>query len=566
MPRTLLRLFLALAATALIALVLPERGGKDGWSLFPPLGAILVALATGRLILGLSIAVLSGAALTLPSSTPLYLLPWATLRHAALDFLWVPLVQSFQFYILGFTAALIGMVRVISLAGGSQGIAALLAARAEGARSTRIATFLMGLAVFFDDYANTLVVGTTMRPLADRFRVSREKLAYLVDSTAAPVAGLAVLSTWIGYEVGLFEDVMRELGVKVSGYELFFRALPMRFYCILTLGFVALSTFLQRDFGPMLRAEQRTYHKGQVLAPGAQPMTRDSLDSFQAPEGIQGHWATAAAPVGLVIFSVVLGMQLDTWNLEKVHSARQHHGLFSHLYWIAVLAKADGAKVMFLASLAGSLLAFLIALTRRDTTSGRRVLGLWQIGKTWIGAIAGFRYALIILILAWSIKETCMALGTSTFLIAALSGLLEPAVLPVLIFLLAALVAFSIGTSWATMAILLPTMLPLAFEMGGLPLVFLAAAAVLDGAIFGDHCSPISDTTLLSSIATSCDHIAHVRTQIPYALVTMVTAALLGYLGTTLLYPSALGLLLGFAFLTFVLLLTGRNPTAPMMR
>ena len=560
---TLLRLTLALFLAGLIAALLPARGETDGWSLFPPITAILVAVSTGRLILGLCSAIFSGALLSLPDSTPLYALPWAGLQRAIQDFIWMPLRESFQLYILGFTAALVGMVRVISLAGGTQGIADLLAARAEGARSTRAATFLMGLAIFFDDYANTLIVGTTMRPVADRFRVSREKLAYLVDSTAAPVAGIAVISTWIGYEVGLFDDVMRQIGGGISGYELFFRALPARFYCLLTLGFVALSTFLQRDFGPMLRAEQRAQRKGQVLAPEAQPMTGGDRDQIQPPPGIQAHWSTAAAPVGLVIFLVLLGMHLDTWSIPQVEAARAQHALFSRLYWTAVFSHANSARAMFLASLAGSLLAFLIALTRRDQKSHQRPINLWQVFKTWVGGIAGFYYALIILILAWGIKETCQAVDTSTYLIASLSGLLAPTFLPVLVFLLASLVAFSIGTSWTTMALLLPTMLPLAFDMGGLPLTILAAAAVLDGAIFGDHCSPISDTTVLSSIASSCDHIAHVRTQLPYALVTMVAATVWGYLGSTRLYTPGIGLLLGIASLGLLLLLAGRNPDAP---
>ena len=563
MIHSLFRLVLALALAALAALILPARGNLDGWSLFPPIAAILVAVSTGQLIVGLVIAILGGALLSLPASTPLYALPWEALRHAMLDFFWNPLVNSFQFYILGFTASLIGMTRIVALAGGTQGIAELLVKRAAGARSTRLATFLMGLAIFFDDYANTMVVGTTMRPIADRFGIAREKLAYLVDSTAAPVAGLAVVSTWIGYEVGLFDDVMRQVGEGISGYELFFRALPLRFYCILTLCFVALSTILQRDFGPMLRAEQRAAQRGQVLAPEARPMSGNERDRIDPPAGLRAHWSTAAVPVGVVVFSVLLGMHLDVWTHEQADTARQQHGLFSRSYWMVVLSNADSAKVMFLASLAGSALAFLLALTRRDSATGKRFFSPWQIFKVWTRAIRNFYYALIILVLAWAIKETCTAVGTSAYLIASLSDLLAPAILPVLVFLLAAIVAFSIGTSWTTMALLLPTMLPLAFEIGGLPLVVVAAAAVLDGAIFGDHCSPISDTTVLSSIATSCDHRAHVRTQIPYALATMSTAALFGYLGTTLFYPSFVGLLAGLSALILLLLALGRDPEKP---
>ena len=561
MSKALLRLPLALGAAALIAFLLPARGAVDGWSLFPPLTAILVAVSTGHLLLGLSLAIFAGALLSLIPDTPLHLLPLAALERGLFDFIWTPLKDSFQLFILGFTAALIGMIRVVSLAGGTQGIAELLARRAEGARSARLATVLMGLAIFFDDYANTLVVGTTMRPITDRFRISREKLAYLVDSTAAPVAGLAIISTWIGYEVGLFDDVMRQLGTGISGYELFFRALPMRFYCLLTLCFVLLSTLLQRDFGPMLTAERRAMQSGQVLADNARPPTGSAARETRPHPDLKGHWSTAAAPVLLVIFGVLFGMHLDAYDAPAVVAARQQHILLSRAYWTTVFSNADGSKVMFLSSLAGSLLAFIIALTRRSPGGGRP-LGPQLVFKTWVEGITGFYYALLILILAWAIKETCEAVSTSTYLVGLLSGFLEPTLLPILVFLLAALVAFSIGTSWTTMAILLPTMVPVAFDMGGLPLSVLAAAAVLDGAIFGDHCSPISDTTVLSSIASSCDHIAHVKTQMPYAVTTMLIAAICGYLGTTLLYPSYIGLLLGVAALTFLLLFFGRRPDA----
>jgi len=559
MVRIFIRLLPALAATALCAHLLPVRGGEDGWSLFPPLVAIVVAIATGRLVLGLGLAIFGGALLSLAADTPLYALPLAALERSLFEFIWKPLADSFQLFILGFTAALLGMVRVISLAGGTQGIADLLVRRAAGARSTRLATASMGLAIFFDDYANTLVVGTTMRPITDRFRISREKLAYLVDSTAAPVAGLAVISTWIGYEVGLFDDAMRQVGAGISGYELFFRALPVRFYCLFALCFVLLSTIMQRDFGPMLSAERRARRDGQLLAPGARPLTGRTGRETRPHPDIRGHWLTAAAPVLLVIFGVLGGMHLDTWNAETVVAARQQHPFFSRTYWTLVFSEADSSKVMFISSIAGSLLAFAIALTRRGT-DGRRPLSLWQVCKTWTQGITGFYYALLILILAWAIKETCTAVHTSTYLIGLLSGLLEPNLLPVLVFLLAALVAFSIGTSWTTMAILLPTMIPVAFDMGQLPLSVLVAAAVLDGAIFGDHCSPISDTTVLSSIASSCDHLAHVKTQMPYALATMLVAAVFGYVGTTLLYPSYVGLLLGFAGLVVILRLIGKPP------
>ena len=556
----LVRYAAALLAGIAVSWALPAAGDQNGWSLLPPLVAILTAVATGRLVLGLGTAIVAAAAISMPDAGG-WTFPFAVLQRAAVDFVWAPLRESFQLYILAFTASLVGMVRVVVLAGGTQGIAELLARRAQGARSARLAAFLMGMAIFFDDYANTLVVGTTMRPICDGFRVSREKLAYIVDSTAAPVAGLALISTWIGYEVGLFEEVMKELGTGISGYELFFLALPSRFYCILSLVLVACTVLMSRDYGPMLRAERRAAATGAVLRQGARPMTGERSGSLKPPRGVRPRWWIAALPVGLVVFGVLGGMQWDAWNSPAVEAARRGFFLADGGYWIAVFSNASGARVMFLASMAGTAAAAALALTRRSP-DGSWPLGPARVAAAWIGGIASFRHALVVLLLAWAIKEACQAVGTDDYLVSALGTSLNPGLVPVVTFLLAALVAFAIGTSWTTMAILLPSVLPLAWELGGMPVAVLTAAAVLDGAIFGDHCSPISDTTLLSSIAAACDHMDHVRTQIPYALTAMAAAAALGYAGSAYLYSSWVGLLLGGAGLWVVVRLAGRDPEA----
>ncbi|MEE2658786.1 MAG: Na+/H+ antiporter NhaC family protein [Candidatus Latescibacterota bacterium] len=555
---TALRFAAALVLSYLVAWMLPTSGARDGWAMFPPVCAIAVAIMTGRLELGLASALLGAGFLVLPEGGSVILAPFQAIRMAAVEFVYTPLSESFQLYIIAFTVSLIGMVRVVSVAGGTRGIADRLARSAEGARTARGATFLLGLAIFFDDYANTLVVGTTMRPVCDRFRISREKLAYLVDSTAAPVAGLAVVSTWIGYEVGLFQDAMNEINLGISGYELFFRALPSRFYCILALVFVAASVLMGRDFGPMLRAERRAQSTGEVLRPSSTPMTGGDDESLRPPEGINCDWRIAALPVAIVIFGVLGGMQLDSWSVPDVAAARAA-SVVSQQYWSLVFSSADGARVMFLAAIAGSVAAFALALTRR-TPEGALAVSTRRAAKAWLGGVTGFHRALIILVLAWAIKEACKAVGTSDYLIATLGQTMPASLLPVVVFLLGAAVAFAIGTSWATMAILLPTTVPLAFTLGGLPIAVLVAAAVLDGAIFGDHCSPISDTTVLSSVAASCDHLDHVKTQVPYAVVAMMAAAVPGYIGTAYAYPAWVGLLLGVLTVCGVLWLAGDDP------
>ncbi len=548
-----------LLSAAVSGALLPTFGDHSGWSLFPPVCAISVAILTGRLILGLCTALVGAAIIALPADLGFIGSVLEVLRATTLGFVWTPLSDSFQLYILAFTVSLIGMVRIVSVAGGTRGIAERLARSAEGKRAARLSTWLLGMAIFFDDYANTLVVGTTMRPVFDRFRISREKLAYVVDSTAAPVAGIALISTWIGYEVGLFEDAMESVGTGISGYELFFRALPSRFYCLLALFFVGASIFLRRDFGPMLGAERRATATGQVQRPGAQAMAGNEDRGLDVPEGIDADWRVAAGPVALVIFGVLAGMQLDAWSVADVIESRGRDGFFSQGYWTTVFSNADGARVMFQAAIAGSVLAFGLAISRRDG-AGHFPISPARAGRAWAGGVTGFSRALLILVLAWAIKEACGAVGTSAYLVALLGDSLPAGLLPVLVFLLASAVAFSIGTSWTTMAILLPTTIPLAHSLGGMPIAVLVAAAVLDGAIFGDHCSPISDTTVLSSVASGCDHLDHVKTQSPYALATMAVAALIGYVGTAMIWPAWVGLLLGAAVICAMLWLFGSDP------
>ena len=280
---------------------------------------------------------------------------------------------------------------------------------------------------------------------------------------------------------------------------------------------------------------------------------------LDVPTGIDGDWRVAAAPVAIVVLGVLAGMQLDAWNAADVIEARDQHGFFSQGYWTTVFSNADGARVMFLAAMAGSILALGLAVSRRDR-DGRFPISPLKAVRAWAGGVTGFGGALIILVLAWAIKEACDAVGTSDYLVAALGDSLPAAALPVLVFLLASVVAFSIGTSWTTMAILLPTTIPLAHNLGGMPIAVLVAAAVLDGAIFGDHCSPISDTTVLSSVASGCDHLDHVKTQFPYALATMAVAALVGYIGTALFWPAWVGLLIGAGTICAMLWLFGKDP------
>lgn len=547
-----------------------------GWvALLPPLLAVLLALFFRRIVVALLGAVWLGAALQ-TDFDPLAA-TWMTTR----DYLWGAVADPFSLYIIGFTFALVGMVHVVIRMGGIAGLLEAFSWLARSARSTRIATSLMGLALFFDDYANTIVVGSTMRPLTDRQKISREKLAYLVDSTSAPIAGLAVISTWIGYEVGLFDELSQQLQMGMSGYEIFFQILPLRFYCILTLVFVFLIAIGGRDFGPMLDSENRALATGDVHPPDATPLASDGRDDVEPKSDIPHRWYNAVAPVACVVVGTILGLYWSGWRapdgtaipgLDQVLVGEAGLGTFVSTWaiaagdlidwtvWREALSNAANARVLFWGSLFGSLVAIGLAV-------GQRLLGLYEALAAWARAIPMMKLAVAILVLAWAIQGVCSDLGTSIYLVGSLQPLVIPALLPVLTFLLAAVVAFATGTSWGTMGILLPAMIPMAFHMtSGMPngqlVLLMCFGAVLDGAIFGDHCSPISDTTVMSSIASSVDHLEHVRTQFPYALTSMAVSVAFGYVGVAFGLPIWVAFGLGAVALAGVLVLVGRDPSA----
>jgi len=426
-----------------------------------------------------------------------------------------------------------GMVGIISRNGGMQGIVNHIVGWADSARHASSATVIMGFAIFFDDYANTLVVGNTMRSVTDKMRVSREKLAYLVDSTAAPVAALALVTTWIGTEVGLIGDAINKIeGFTEPAYIVFLKTIPYSFYPLLALVFVWIIVLGNRDFGPMYQAE--------IRARNAPPPEED--ENGQAPDEIitakrnRPHRPlNAIIPVAVLIFTVLGGL----WVTGEGDNLRD------------IIGSSDSYKALMWASLLAVLAAAVLSISQG-------ILDIEQTVDAWFRGLKTMLYAMIILVLAWSLGNTTEELGTAHFLVSILGGQLLAGLLPALVFLIAAATAFATGSSWGTMGILMPLVVPLGWAVleqsgsvapGDMHILYSAIASVLAGAVWGDHCSPISDTTILSSMATQCDHIEHVRTQLPYAMTVGVTALVIGSL------PVAFGLPLWISLLTGVIIL-----------
>jgi Na+/H+ antiporter NhaC len=481
-------------------------------SLLPPLLAIGLALATRQIIPSLVAGVWVGA----------WLAEGSTLNGvltSLLDLIGVYVVEALSdpdhVAIIVFTLMIGGMVGIVRRNGGTDGIVDRVTGWASNPRRGQLTTAGLGVAIFFDDYANTLVVGNTMRPITDRLRISREKLAYLVDSTAAPIATIALVTTWIGFQVGLIDDALAETGIEATGYAVFLGSLPYAFYPVLAILFVFGVAVTGRDFGPMRAAEQRARTDGEVLRPGSDLGGSDRLeDALRPPEEAPTRLVNAVAPI-LTLVGVTAAGLIATGEGETI---------------VEVIGDGDA----FAALLWGSLLAVLVAAV---LSVGQRILSIGQTVDAWFTGIKSVLYVLIILTLAWALSGVASELRTAEFLAATVGEALPAALLPALLFVVAAAVAFATGTSWGTMGILTPLAVPLAWAIleaegladpGGHPILFASVSTILAGAVWGDHCSPISDTTVISSLASQCDVVDHVRTQLPYALFVGAVALLLG--------------------------------------
>ncbi|NUP95985.1 MAG: Na+/H+ antiporter NhaC family protein [Planctomycetaceae bacterium] len=548
----------------------PASARLDGWqsparsSLFPPLVAILLAILFRKPI----VALFSGVAvamvlLRLRQGSGIGGALALSLPDVATRSFWPQLADTDKLLIIGFVVAMLSMVGVMTRSGGIRGLVDLVARLAKSARSTQIATWLMGLAVFFDDYANCILVGTTMRPLADRYRISREKLSYLVDSTAAPIAGISLFSTWIAYEVSTFAPQLPSAGLDANaGYAVFLETLPYRFYCIFTLFFGALIVFSGRDFGPMLKAERRARTTGQLVRPGGQPLVGEDATALEPAPGLVPRAHRAILPVLTFVF-------VTLFEIFRVGSG-EHPGLWSDasLDFVrkvtTVLADGESSRAILIGATTGLVLACLLATL---AGAARHIPGAMYTTLKNMGV------AIAILYLAWMIGSSCSELGTANYLTELLGDRLAPPLLPTLLFLLSAGIAFSTGTSWGTMSILLPLVVGLSFSLGerdanigGHLLMLLSIGAVLEGSIFGDHCSPISDTTILSSTASASDHIDHTRTQMVYALVTMAVALCLGYFPCAFMgWPAWAAIAAGCGALLMIVFVFGRKSETPVV-
>ena len=504
-------------------------------SITPPLTAMLLAVLLRQVVIALVVGVWVGATVVAGFD------PLAGFLELGSRFVIGAVTDPDRAHIIVFSMLFGGLAGLLSRSGGARGFAQLITRYAKTARQGQVSAMLMALVVFFDDYANVIIRGNLMRPITDGLRVSREKLAFLTDTGAASVASTVIVSTWIGYEVGLIDQGLDLIAYPQDGYTVFLRTIPYRFYPIFSFALALAVGFWGRDFGPMRTAEQRAFAKNEPVRPGAEPAT-ETLDEEPGVAEAPALWVNGLVPILAVLVTAGLSIWW-TGTAALAAAGETAYGLRE------VVTNSDSYRSLLWASAAGCVVALALAVFRR-------LLGLGAAIGAWLAGLRSMVLAIVILVLAWCIGDVTAELHAAQYLVAVFLDVLSPTLLPTLTFLVAGVMAFATGTSWATMAVLMPLVIPLANALAtnaGLapttadPILMGVVGAVLAGAVFGDHCSPISDTTVLSSMASACDHLDHVKTQLPYALSAAGIAIFLGILPTSFGVPPWIALVAGTA-------------------
>ncbi len=462
---------------------------KTFWALLPPVIAIALALITKEVYSSLFVGILVGGLLYSGFGFE------GTLTHVFNDGIVASLSDPYNVGILVFLVILGILVSLMNKAGGSAAFGRWTSERIKTRAGAQIATIALGVLIFIDDYFNCLTVGSVMRPVTDKSRISRAKLAYLIDATAAPVCIIAPVSSWAAAVASYVEEG--------NGLHLFIRAIPFNFYAILTIIMMLFLALTNMDYGPMARHEKNAREKGDIFS-GMRSMADQSVQTGNP----KGKVADLIIPIVVLIVSCVVGM---------IYSG----GFFSGTNFIDAFSNSDASVGLMLGSAVTLVITFVYYLLRR-------VLSFKEITESIPEGFKAMVPAILILTFAWSLKAMTDSLGAKEFVKMVVTGSAGTfrIFLPAIIFLIAVGLSFATGTSWGTFGILIPITLSV-FPLTE-PLGVVCVSACMAGAVCGDHCSPISDTTIMASAGAQCDHVTHVSTQLPYAM-TVAAVSFVSY-------------------------------------
>jgi Na+/H+ antiporter NhaC len=531
--------------------------------LLPPLVAIALAFITHEILISLFVGIFLGSLMTyrIQGFFHFFLVLGKGFYKSVDTYILAGAADSDHVSIIIFTMLIGSVVSLIAASGGLHGIVFKLARYARSSVLSQFYAWLMGIFIFFDDYANALIVGNTMRPITDRYRISREKLSFIADATAAPVSSLVIVSTWIGYEIGLIQDVFKTQNVDLDPYMAFIYSVPYRFYVILMLLFIPVVIFSRRDMFSMYHAEKRARDTGDCLRQGTTPIAGEELQDMDNEGSIKPRALNAVIPIFILVFGVLMGLWLS--GRSAILEAGGDIAL-SSASLRDILGSSNSYQALIWASFTASVVMIIM-------TVAQRIMSLKDAMQVFIRGMKSMLMAVVILSLAWGLGGVLKDIKTADCVAQLVNDSVSVQTLPLIIFLVSSVIAFATGSSWGSMAILFPLSIPPVLLLStGLPqdqasaVLYASIGSILSGTVFGDHCSPISDTTIMSSIASSIDHMDHVGTQMPYALLVGIVACATGYLPAGFAFNPWLGSLLGLALLTAIVFIWGKM--VPNMR
>ena len=493
----------------------PETVQQSFWSLIPPIIAIILALVTKEVYSSLFIGILTGSLLYSGFNFE------GTMTHVFSDGIIASLSDSWNVGILIFLVILGTIVQLMNRTGGSAAFGNWATRRIQTREGAQLATIGLGVLIFIDDYFNCLTVGSVMRPVTDKYKVSRAKLAYLIDATAAPVCIIAPISSWAAAVSGFVEGE--------NGLALFIKTIPYNYYALLTIAMMVMIVLMHINYGPMAEHEYNATEKGDIYTTPDRPYANAEDES----QGRVGIVADMLVPIFSLIICCVIGM---------IYTG----GFFSGTNFIDAFAGSDASVGLVLGSFCALIITMVYYLIR-NSLSFEEMMGCLPDGfKQMVPAI-------LILTLAWTLNSTTASLGAKEFVagIIANNAAGFANFLPAIIFLIAVGLSFATGTSWGTFGILIPIVVA-CFQTTDPQLMIIAMSACMAGSVCGDHCSPISDTTIMSSAGAQCNHINHVSTQMPYAL-TCAAVSAVTYIIAGLIRNAAISLVVGFVILLAVM-------------
>ncbi len=550
----LLVLFSILTNRNIIATNLETLGQSLGIiTLVPTILSVVLAFVSHNVLFSLLIGVLSGVLiLSVVYSTSVASLPinlathlYTIIKDVIFD------IDNIEILILCFVVG--GMIEVVKSSGGFEALAIKLTKRINSPFKANLLASILGTLVMFDDYANTLIVGPIMKPITDRVKVSREKLSFIVDSTAAPISGIALVSSWIGVEIASIEKGLEIIGEKTNGFSLFLKSIPFCFYCIFALSFIFVNSLIGKDFGPMLKAETRA-RKGQV----SYEETDEDTNINSTTKNKEKIFVGVGGVILLIIFAAVLFYINGKTN--AINSGVLSNPIpFNITNIIKVISYANTVNLITIAALIGTLFTILFGCIYKLFTLKKSL-------QSWLKGAINMGKTVVVLVFAWMLADIVKNLGTNYFVVEIISMNVNPLIVPILIYASCCLISCASG-SFGCMFVVMPLAIPLAFKMNALGTMIsdemyllICVGSVIAGSIFGDHCSPIADCTILAATGCGIDTMEHCYSQLPYAIINCLISAICGILLTCLGVNVYISILIGIIIQAIILLLLGKKP------